>query len=50
MSNKEIAYEVGISEGTVKAHLNQMFKKTGCKTRVELAVRFKNGDFNEFLS
>jgi len=40
-SNKEIARLLGITERTVKAHLGTVFKKTGTKTRVQLAVLAK---------
>ncbi len=38
MSNKVIAAENGISERTVKAHLNSIFRKTGLSNRVQLAL------------
>jgi DNA-binding NarL/FixJ family response regulator len=37
-SNKVIAAEHGISERTVKAHLNAIFRKTGLHNRVQLAL------------
>jgi DNA-binding NarL/FixJ family response regulator len=37
-SNKVIAAENGISERTVKAHLNAIFRKTGLHNRVQLAL------------
>ena len=36
-SNKEIAYALNLSEGTVKVHLNSMFRKLGVSSRAELA-------------
>jgi DNA-binding CsgD family transcriptional regulator len=36
--NKEIAYELHLSEGTVKEYLHKVFRKLGIKTRTELAV------------
>ena len=36
-SNKEIAYALNLSEGTVKVHLNNMFRKLGVSSRAELA-------------
>jgi DNA-binding NarL/FixJ family response regulator len=36
--NKEIAYELHLSEGTVKEYLNKIFRKLGAKNRTELAV------------
>jgi DNA-binding NarL/FixJ family response regulator len=38
-ANKEIAYELCLTEGTVKAYLNQMYKKLRVKNRTELAMR-----------
>ena len=37
-SNKIIAADSGISERTVKAHLNSIFRKTGIRNRVQLAL------------
>lgn len=37
-SNKVIAADSGISERTVKAHLNAIFRKTGIRNRVQLAL------------
>lgn len=37
-SNKVIAVDNGISERTVKAHLNAIYRKTGLKNRVQLAL------------
>lgn len=37
-SNKIIAAERGISERTVKAHLNSIYRKTGIRNRVQLAL------------
>ena len=36
-SNKEIAYQLHLSEGTVKVHLNNIFRKFNVSTRSELA-------------
>jgi len=35
-SNKQIAIDLGISEGTVKIHLNSVFRKLGVFSRPEL--------------
>ena len=37
-SNKIIAFELGISEGTVKVHVRQAMKKAGVRNRVQLAT------------
>lgn len=45
MSNIEIANSLYISESTVKFHINNIFKKTGFKSRLELIsdyIRKKN--------
>jgi len=36
--NREIAEELGISEGTVKIHLHRVYEKLGVTNRTELAV------------
>jgi DNA-binding CsgD family transcriptional regulator len=36
--NKEIAYELHLSEGTIKEYLHKVFRKLGVKSRTELAV------------
>ena len=38
LRNREIAVELGISENTVKRHLQSIFTKTGARDRLELAV------------
>lgn len=42
-SNKVIAADSGISERTVKAHLNAIFRKTGIRNRVQLALEVSQG-------
>ena len=42
-SNKVIAADSGISERTVKAHLNSIFRKTGVSNRVQLALAIAQG-------
>jgi DNA-binding NarL/FixJ family response regulator len=36
--NKEIAYSLHLSEGTIKEYLNRIFRKVGVKNRTELAI------------
>ncbi len=43
-SNKVIAADSGISERTVKAHLNAIFRKTGVRNRVQLALEVSRAD------
>ena len=38
LRNKEIAYSLGITEGTVKVYLSRLFRKTGVSDRLELAL------------
>ena len=40
MTNKEIAWELGVTEQTVKYYVNQLLKKTNCKNRVRLVCFF----------
>ncbi|MCR5477065.1 MAG: response regulator transcription factor [Lachnospiraceae bacterium] len=42
-SNKEIADSLGISERTVKMHINNMLAKTGFRSRLELAIKARTG-------
>ena len=37
-ANKEIAYQLHLSEGTVKEYLNRIFRKLAVSNRTELAV------------
>ena len=44
-SNREIARSLALSEGTVKIHLNNMFRKLGVGNRTELAaLAFRRGE------
>ncbi len=38
LGNKEIAYELGITEGTVKVYLSHLFQKSGVKDRFGMAL------------
>jgi DNA-binding NarL/FixJ family response regulator len=38
LSNKEVARELGLSVGTVKIHVHNIFKKLRTKTRYSLIV------------
>ncbi len=40
-SNKAVARELGLMEGTVKVHLYRVFKKLGAKRRYDLIVSSK---------
>ncbi len=39
MRNRDIAQQLGITEGTVKVYLHSVFEKTGVANRTELAIR-----------
>jgi two-component system nitrate/nitrite response regulator NarP len=39
LRNREIAKELGVTEGTVKVYLHSIFEKLGVKNRTELAIR-----------
>ena len=39
LSNREIAIELGITEGTVKVYLSHLFHKAGAKDRYDLALQ-----------
>jgi DNA-binding NarL/FixJ family response regulator len=39
LTNKEIAYRLGLSERTVQFHMNSVFNKTGTNSRTEAVVR-----------
>ena len=39
LRNREIANQLGITEGTVKVYLHSVFEKTGVSNRTELAIR-----------
>ncbi len=45
LRNREIAEELGVTEGTVKTYLHTIFEKLGISNRTELAIRAE-----EFLS
>ena len=36
LSNKKVAHELGISDGTVKIHMHSIFQKLGTKSRYSL--------------
>jgi DNA-binding NarL/FixJ family response regulator len=44
MTNKEIAYRLGISERTIQFHMNSIFNKSGTDSRTEaVALALQNG-------
>jgi DNA-binding NarL/FixJ family response regulator len=42
LRNKEIARDLGIAEGTVKIHLNNIYRKLGVDSRVTLVLHARN--------
>ncbi len=40
--NKQIAFEMGISEATVKAHMTAIFRKLGANNRTQALLVFRN--------
>jgi DNA-binding NarL/FixJ family response regulator len=42
LRNREIATRLGISEGTAKLHLYNVYRKLGVSSRVELAIRLQS--------
>jgi two-component system nitrate/nitrite response regulator NarL len=42
LSNKVIARELNVAEGTIKVHLHSVYQKLGIKGRYALAVRAGN--------
>ncbi len=41
ISNKQIARDLGISEGTVKLHMQAIFDRLGIRSRVVLAAQWR---------
>jgi len=49
-ANKEIAFELGLTEGTVKVYLCSIFRKTGVKNRTELALYGRDQEMRTLAS
>jgi DNA-binding NarL/FixJ family response regulator len=47
-SNKIIAFELGMSEGTVKAHVHNIMRKIGAANRTEVACKLHKMYGNKF--
>lgn len=43
LENKEIAYELKITESCIKSHVLHMFRRTNTKNRVQLAMAYLRG-------
>jgi DNA-binding NarL/FixJ family response regulator len=39
MTNKQIASQLGVSEGTVKLHVHSIFARLGVKNRIAILLR-----------
>ena len=39
LRNREIADQLGVTEGTIKVYLHAVFEKLGVNSRTELAIR-----------
>jgi DNA-binding NarL/FixJ family response regulator len=48
-ANKQIAFNLNISETTVKSHVSSILKKLGASNRVKVVVGCSNIDFNQYL-
>jgi DNA-binding NarL/FixJ family response regulator len=42
ISNKEVAHALRVAEGTVKIHLNSIFRKLGAKNRYALLLQARS--------
>jgi len=48
-ANKQIAFNLNISETTVKSHVSSILKKLGASNRVKVVVGCSDIDFNQYL-
>lgn len=48
-ANKVIAYELNISETTVKSHVSSILKKLGASNRVKVVAGAANIDFDQYM-
>ncbi len=49
LSNKQVARELGILEGTVKVQNRALFRKLGVKNRTQAAARYVKDDLTKHL-
>ncbi|MGB3619917.1 MAG: response regulator transcription factor, partial [Ketobacter sp.] len=42
--NKQIAYELNVSEATIKAHMTAIFRKLGVRNRTQAVIRLQQLD------
>ena len=48
--NKQIAYELGVGETTIKAHVSEILRKLGVYSRTQAVIEAGRIDFTEILS
>ena len=48
-SNKQIAYNLNITETTVKAHVSAILRKLGVHNRVQAILSASDVDFSQYL-
>jgi DNA-binding NarL/FixJ family response regulator len=46
-SLKQIAYDLGLSAGTVKVYLSDIRKSTGLENNIQIALAFERGCFEQ---
>jgi DNA-binding NarL/FixJ family response regulator len=46
--NKQIAYELSVSEATIKAHMTAIFRKLGVRNRTQAVIRLQNLDVDAY--
>ena len=44
--NKQIAYDLGVSEATIKAHATAIFKKLGVRNRTQAVIALSSLDID----
>lgn len=45
--NKQIAYDLNVSEATIKAHMTAIFRKLGVRNRTQAVIRLQNLDIEK---
>ena len=50
MSNKEMAYNFGVTENTIKNQIYSVYRKTQVQSRVEFVNRVKNAQLGQFVT
>jgi DNA-binding NarL/FixJ family response regulator len=48
--NKQIAYELNVSEATVKAHVSAVLQKLGVESRTQAVIAVAKVDMSEWSS